>query len=182
MSQKTKLLLTIYGVGAIALGLAGFILLASGQESVSPNTTGTTVASPIPAPDFELNLLSGKKLRLSDFKGKKPVVINFWASWCPPCRQEAPGLARVAKTYEKDVEFIGVAINDTKDDAQAYIKEFGITYKNGLDTTNIGGAYKITGIPGTFWIDKDGRIIDRWIGAIDEQSMIARTERLIGGS
>ena len=61
------------------------------------------------------------------------------------------------------------------------MEEFDITYENGLDQANIGGAYKITGIPETFWIDKDGNIVDHWIGAIDEASIIERTQRLIDG-
>ena len=130
------------------------------------------------APAFSLKLFSGKTISLTDFNGKKPVVINFWASWCQPCRDEAPVLAKVSKIYSDKVVFIGIVTNDTQDKATAFMQEFGITYDNGIDTSGIGTKYGITGIPETFWIDTNGRIVDHWIGAIDEATLTSRTERL----
>ncbi len=167
-------------LAAIVLAAAlGTVFLMAGENSGVSTSPASSALKPEPAPDFELTLFSGKTIKLSDFEGKKPVVLNFWASWCPPCREEAPEFARVSKDFKDDVEFIGVITNDTQKDAQAFIDEFGITYENGHDTSGIGQAYKVTGIPETFWIDKDGQIIDRWIGAIDEAGLISRTKRLI---
>lgn len=132
-----------------------------------------------PAPGFTLKTFSGQTLTLGQFAGNKPVVINFWASWCPPCRDEAPTLAKVSKIYAGKVEFIGIVINDTPANALNFMKEFGITYENGLDQDDIALRYRITGIPETYFIDKQGRLVDHWIGAIDEANLASRTERLM---
>ncbi len=139
----------------------------------------TVTISQKPAPDFKLKLFSGQTITLKDFAGKRPVVINFWASWCPPCREEAPTLAKVSKLYEGRVEFIGIVTNDTQANALAFMKEFGISYDNGIDQDNIAAKYGITGIPETFWIDKQGQIVDHWIGAIDEANLTYRIQKLI---
>ena len=124
-------------------------------------------------------MFSGQTIALKDLKGKTPVVINFWASWCPPCREEAPTLSKVSKLYEGRVKFIGIVTNDSQADALSFMKEFGITYDNGIDYYGIASKYGITGIPETFWIDKQGQIVGHWIGAIDEANLTSRTQKLI---
>ena len=160
----------IVGVGAA--------LFAAGQAPTQIPTQ-TATFTPKPAPDFKLKLFSGQTITLKDFKGTTPVVINFWASWCPPCREEAPTLAKVSKMYEGRVKFIGIVTNDSQADALSFMKEFGISYDNGIDYYGIGTKYGITGIPETFWIDKQGRIVDHWIGAIDEANLTYRTQKLL---
>ncbi len=133
-----------------------------------------------PAPDFTFTLLDGKELTLSDLKGKA-VVLNFWASWCPPCRAEARALERVWQAHkDRGVVFLGVDIQDTEQDARAFIKEFGITYPNGQDaTTEIATSYGITGIPETFFITRDGKVARHWIGPIEEKQLAAFIEELL---
>jgi len=156
------------------------LFLSSGDSVTSSSTkTSNTAFTKKPAPDFEIELFSGKKIKLSDFKGEKPVVVNFWASWCGPCRAEGDTLAKIGSEYKDKVEFIGIATNDNQKDAEAFLKEFDITYKNGLDKNNIARSYNITGIPTTFFIDSEGNIIDYWVGAINEQSLIDRTDKLL---
>lgn len=167
-------------IGLAVIGIVGTMWIA--RTGLPPLPTTTSQINAKPAPDFKLELFSGKKIRLSDFKGRKPVVLNLWASWCPPCRAEAPMLSKVSKDYSDRVKFIGVAINDNPQNAKLFLKEFDITYDNGMDPGNIGNDYRITGIPETFWIDTKGRIIDHWIGAVDESELVARTERLISQS
>ncbi|MDO8567523.1 MAG: TlpA disulfide reductase family protein [Dehalococcoidales bacterium] len=171
-----KVLLVVFGA-LIIIGAGAALFTTSRAPSSSPNQS--VAVSPKPAPDFKLELFSGQTIVLKDFTGKRPVVINFWASWCPPCRDEAPTLAKVSKMYEGRVEFIGVVINDTQANALAFMKEFGISYDNGIDQDNVSGKYGISGIPETFWIDKQGQLVGHWIGAIDEANLTSRIQKLI---
>ncbi len=113
-----------------------------------------------PAPDFVLELFDGGRFALSENRGKV-VVINFWASWCGPCRAEARAFQTVWEAYRDrgDVVIVGVDYVDNTRDALAYIEEFGVTYPNGPDLgTQISDAYHIQGVPETFIVGKDGSI------------------------
>src|SRR3970040_1226650 len=108
-----------------------------------------------PAPDFTLIGFDGQTVRLADLRGQV-VVVNFWASWCPPCREEAAYLEKTWRDYHgRGVVFLGVDWVDTEKEALAYLAEFNITYLNGPDLgTRIAQAYRIQGVPETFFIDK----------------------------
>lgn len=111
------------------------------------------------APDFTLASFDGREVNLSNLRGQV-VIINFWASWCPPCREEAPYLEQTWRKYQdKGVVFIGVDYVDTEKEALAYIDEFEITYLNGPDIgTRISQAYNIQGVPETFYVAKNGEL------------------------
>ena len=131
------------------------------------------VAPPLPAArDFEMPLFAGGTARLSDYRGQV-VVLNIWASWCIPCRDEAPVLQKLSKEYERrGVVFLGVNIQDTEKDARAFIKEFGVTYLNGYDVNGtIYIQYGVTGVPETFIIDAGGNLVRKHIGPINEYQM-----------
>jgi len=115
-----------------------------------------------PAPDFTLIGFDGQTVRLADLRGQV-VVVNFWASWCPPCREEAAYLEKTWRDYHgRGVVFLGVDWVDTEKEALAYLAEFNITYLNGPDLgTRIAQAYRIQGVPETFFIDKSGQV--RWV-------------------
>ncbi len=114
--------------------------------------------------DFALTFYSGYELdgkteiKFSDLRGKV-VVLNFWASWCKPCEQEAAELQQAWTEYEPtgEVVFLGVDYVDTETDARVYLKKFGITYANGADlATKISQYFRIKGVPETYFVDKDG--------------------------
>lgn len=122
-----------------------------------------------PAPDFELETFDGGTLRLSDLEGKV-VVLNFWASWCPPCRWEMPFFETMWNEYrDQDVVFVGVAMSDTLEEAQGFAEESGVTYPIGLDDTGeIVRAYEVYSLPTTFFIDKEGQVQRRLTSAANE--------------
>lgn len=112
------------------------------------------------APEFTLTTFEGEEYRLSDLRGKV-VVLNFWASWCKPCEQEAADLETAWQHYGPggDVIFLGVDWTDTEKKALEYLDKFNITYPNGPDLgTRISQAYRTTGVPETYIIDRDGNL------------------------
>ena len=120
------------------------------------------------APDFTVETFEGETLRLSDLRGQV-VVLNFWASWCPPCRWEMPFFETISQEYkERDVVFLGIAMSDTMKDAGDFADAAGVTYPLALDATNeIARDYEVLGLPTTFLIDKDGAIRRR-LGVANE--------------
>jgi len=152
-------------IGLIALLAFGF------------TTDPKKVPSPLvgrPAPDFEITALNGdQKIRLSEFKGK-PVLLNYWASWCQECKVEAHILEAFHQKYglaTQQIKVIGIAIQDTGDKAKAFARLFGKTYFLGQDdaTGNIALDYGIYGVPETFFIDPEGTIFYKHIGAVNSE-------------
>lgn len=143
--------------------LAGFLtLIALGliRTQQGPIIIGQTV------PPIDLTLFDQGGVKTSDYAGKV-VVLNFWASWCKPCEQEAADLERAWQSYEPggQVVFIGVDYVDTEPEARAYLKKFGITYPNGPDLgTKASQAFRIRGVPETYIIDRQGKLRFAQIG------------------
>ena len=171
-------------IGVITLAIAGFVALMGfallGKTPVTGNSGFTRVQKL--APELTLPTFDGGTFNLSQHRGQ-PVVINFWASWCPPCRQEALVLERTWRTYrEKGVMFVGVDIQDTEKSARAFVEEFDITYPNGLD---VGGKitvdYGVIGLPVTFFVSRDGVVEKRWVGAISERQLVAWVDEIVAG-
>ncbi len=130
--------------------------------------------------DFTLPLFSGYEyqgageVKLSDLRGKV-VVINFWASWCKPCEQEAAELQRAWEQYEPtgEVIFLGVDYVDTEPEARVYLKKFGITFPNGPDlATRISQYFRIKGVPETYFIDRNGVLQYVQVGPFTSLSQI----------
>jgi cytochrome c biogenesis protein CcmG/thiol:disulfide interchange protein DsbE len=119
------------------------------------------------APAFTLSLLDGGQISLKELRGQI-VVLNFWASWCGPCRVEAPVLEQVWRDYGGDeVVFLGVAYNDVPQRVKDFVEDYGITFPNGLDVTGeIAEAYGLKAVPETFVIDGEGMVQVYHRGAI----------------
>jgi cytochrome c biogenesis protein CcmG/thiol:disulfide interchange protein DsbE len=138
------------------------------------------------APDFEVQFFNGYEwegktaANLSDFKGQ-PVILNFWASWCAECRIEADLLEDTWRAYrDEGVVFLGVAYVDVEPKSIAYLEEFDITYPNGPDLrSSVSSKYEITGVPETFFIDREGKISHIQIGPVSEPMLIGLIDQLL---
>ena len=170
--------------GSIGVVIAAMVaLLAVGLLNKEP-VTGRSGITRVgrPAEEFTLPLFGGGQLVFSQHLGR-PIVINFWASWCSPCRVEAELLEAAWRLYQDtDVLFIGVNIQDSEEDGIAYLAEFDITYPNGQDVDGkVTVDYGVIGLPVTFFIARDGTVQRRWVGAIREGDLLARVNELVAG-
>jgi len=139
------------------------------QRSQSP-----ILAVGSPAPEFTLTLYDGQTVSLQSLKGKT-VLLNFWASWCGPCEQEAGHLQSAWQTYagRDDVVFIGPAYADTEKNARTFLSKHAITYLNGADRgSKISDLYRVRGVPETFIINADGNLAAIKIGPFNSASEI----------
>jgi len=121
-----------------------------------------------PAPDFTLPLLDGGQLRLSSYRGKV-VLLDFWATWCVPCRDETPHFVELQQKYGgQGLQIIGVSMDDSPDPVRSFYKQFHINYPVVMGTADTGSAYGgVLGLPIAFLIDRDGRIYAKHMGATD---------------
>lgn len=123
------------------------------------------------APVFQLALLSGGTLNLAELRGK-PVVLNFMASWCPPCRAEMPAFEKAWQQHKDRVVFVGVAVEDTESAAKALVEKTRVTYPVGLDEGNqIARAYELRGMPTTVFLDPNGAVVKRVTGEVTEGAL-----------
>lgn len=156
---------------------AGTPTPAAGQASQPPSRADVGA----PAPEFELTTLDGRPVRLADFRGK-PLVLNFFASWCDPCKEEAPVVkAMAAEAAEKGYAVLGVAVQDTREDAARFMQEEGLAFPAAVDLdSKVARAYRVIGPPTTFFIDPEGVIRHVFMGPLTPERVkegIAKTSR-----
>ncbi len=159
-------------VGFLALALALALQLA--RQNATQPTDGS-------APDFHLKLFDGGELRLSELRGRV-ILLNFWASWCPPCRDEAPDLQALYSDFsEAGLTVIGINIlESSREKALDYIDEFGISYPNGEDTGQfIAELYRVEAPPESFLIDRTGEIQRFVLGAVSYDDMSRSIRELL---
>ncbi len=177
MSQRTLILLAVALPVAALLGLLAW---ASARQGGAPagaginRKFGEVRIQPGPARDLSLTLLDGGAVTLAELQGKV-VMVDFWASWCPPCREEAPTLAEVYREYAgQPVEFVGVDIWDRREDALAFVERYGVTYPSGVDVKGaIAIDYGVKGIPEKFFIDRDGVVRRKFGGPMTAENLRA---------
>lgn len=156
---------------------------ADGDGFVSADgTTDVAVDDRQPAPDVTGPTIAGDRLALVDLDG--PVVVNFWASWCGPCAQEAPHLAAIAEQYaDRGVQVVGVNVRDSAANARAFEREYEIPYPSWDDqSAQIAvqfGALGPAGLPSTILLDADHRVASRMFGAITARQVAPRLDDLL---
>lgn len=127
------------------------------------------------APDFVLQFADGRETRLSDWQGQ-PVVLNFWASWCAPCKEEMPEFVAAHRRYQDDgLVVVGVNAQETTAQAAEFVRRFDMDFPVALDSRgDVQQLYNVRGLPTTVFIDRAGRIVNRWAGLLDQRTLEAQ--------
>ncbi len=182
-SKKGRAIATLVFFTALNIVLAGVLWsrLAGAQHIISGAATVPLVGHP--APDFTLtnwNDPAGQPIRLSALKGK-PVVLNFWASWCTPCNEETPLLQATWQRYQdKGVVFIGIDYHDQQQVAQQFLQKYQVTYPNGPDASgSISVDYGVSNVPATVFVDRSGVVVRKILGPVDAQTLEDEIQQLL---
>lgn len=132
------------------------------------------------APEFSLPDLAGKSVSLSSFRGK-PVLINFWATWCDTCRVEMPDLEALSRRADGKFSVIGLSMDENAYKAvPPFLKERGITFPILIADQKVSASYAVRGLPAAFLIDAEGRIARRWLGAVDAHAVEREILGMVG--
>lgn len=157
--------------------------LAGGCASDNPKTTAaaptTTAQASQAAPDFSFTYLDGTKSSLSELRGK-PVFLNFWATWCPPCVGEMPHFNSVYPRYKDKINFLAISLDDSMQEASAFMQQKGYNFPAGYGNVNdIAGKYEIQGIPTSLLLDANGNVIASKVGAMTEAELEAFLQKAL---
>jgi cytochrome c biogenesis protein CcmG/thiol:disulfide interchange protein DsbE len=168
---------TVLVVGlVIAAFVIGILFLGLGKDPQA-------IESPLvgrSAPAFELREVgTGNTINLAQFRGK-PVVLNFWATWCGPCWEEHPVLVANAKMLQPQVQFVGVVFQDTEDKIQSFLQSRGSAYPTLVDDAGKTAiAYGVGGVPETFFLDASGKIVAKYSGPLSSDQLQANLQKAI---
>jgi cytochrome c biogenesis protein CcmG/thiol:disulfide interchange protein DsbE len=165
--RTLKLTGQIVALTAVA-GMLGLLVWRLTHQSHPPRIGA-------PAPAFSAKRMGGGRVSLASLRGK-PVVLNFWASWCSPCKGEAAKLQQAWQQYRKQgVVFVGVDYHDVTSDARTFLEHHGVTYPTVLDGSGmIGDRYGLTGVPETYFVNRQGRLVgEHVLGPITNPKWLA---------
>ena len=165
-------------VTALVLSLATLLVVSCSNEKAQSKNTTTTAAtkdysstttsasqSDETLLQFTASDLDGNMQSSSTWVGKQPLVINFWGTWCPPCRKEIPDLVRLYKEYHpKGVEIVGLAVRDTPKKVRAFSQKNGMEWVMLMANNDVAYKFKISSIPTTIFVDRNGKIVEKFIG------------------
>jgi len=183
-APKRGLPLNLIVIAAITLFVGGglaFLVLSTNNTSQGgviaiPTSSRTLIREGMPAPQFALNTLDGKPVKLADLKGK-PVLVNFWASWCPPCLEETPALIQAYKELKAEnpnIEFVGIGTNDEKANLVKFAENNKVPYLVVDDADGkVSDAFAVRGMPTTFFIDSAGIVRNVVNGEIKKDKVLA---------
>ncbi len=183
MSGRLRLGAQAVAVAAV-LALLGLLVWKVAQGSDNDVTGSLARGGKPTAPVFQLARLPGDgKLALDSLRGKA-VVLNFWASWCGPCKEETPLLERTWRRWrDRNVVFVGVNVKDFRGDALSFMREYGVTYPNVYDGKGwTVGRYGVTGFPETYFLDAEGRVVYRVAGPVEAEELEVGIERALGAA
>ena len=177
------LLLLLVGASALYTQLSKNI---DAPDQLATQPTGSTAAAVQAAPDFTVYDREGNPVKLSDFRGQ-PVILNFWASWCGPCKAEMPDLEEAYLAHGGEIAFLVVNLtdgrNETVDSASSYIAQQGYTFPVYYDTSlEAVYAYGINSIPMTYFIDGQGNVVDDHLGMISANGLQQGIDALLSGN
>ncbi len=169
----------------LMVAASGFLLMSVPTSDATTSETHAT-ADGKQAPDFTLTTTDGKTLKLSDYKGKG-VIVNFWATWCPPCRAEIPDMVELQKEYaSKGFSFIGIAVGDEEEKVKAFVTAQKMNYPVAMGSRELAMSYgkftkegAIQGIPTSFVINGKGEIVEYFVGARDKAAFAEAIKKAI---
>jgi thiol-disulfide isomerase/thioredoxin len=180
-NMKTRLILLFIAAFALycVISCSGSKEAASDKEPAANGQAATTQTAPVIS--FNANDTKGQSRSSDEWLGKKPVVLNFWGTWCPPCRREIPDLVRLYKEYEpKGIEMIGFAVKDVPMKAQLFANEANMGWVMLMANDKVLNDYNIVnGIPTTIFLDKNGREMTRFIGPRDYETFKQAFEAIL---
>jgi cytochrome c biogenesis protein CcmG/thiol:disulfide interchange protein DsbE len=183
LGKKRRAMLTLIFFTAlnIVLVVVLWTRLTAAQHIISGAATVPLVGHA--APDFTItpfDSTSGQIVRLSSFKGH-PVILNFWASWCPPCNDEMPLLQSTWQQHQTDgVIFLGIDYQDQQPAAEQFLQKYHITYPNGPDTSgSISVDYAVSNVPATIFIDRSGVVVRQHLGQVDAKTLQDEIQQLL---
>lgn len=184
-TKKGTIEVNKYFLLVIFIGVSLNILGCSKGDNNQPQKNETnynTIQEENKAPDFTLVSTDGKKINLSDYKGKI-IILDFWATWCGPCRKGIPDLVSLQKSYKDKLVVIGISLDDerTKNDILPFMKEYGVNYPVVYGTYEVTMNYgSIQAIPTSFIIDQKGNIVDKYLGLVSKEIFENRIKSLLG--
>ncbi len=170
-SRVRILAMMMVGLGLLATG-AMFVLLLDQRDASAQDFSTVPAKVKFPAPELNLRDLSGKQVSLSDYRGSV-VLVNLWATWCPPCREEMPTLQTFYEKYKED-GFVLIAIDqeETSDIVQPFVDEFGLTFPVWLDPDYLAQReFNTANLPSSYVVDRDGMVRLMWIGGISKKNL-----------
>jgi cytochrome c biogenesis protein CcmG/thiol:disulfide interchange protein DsbE len=185
MARRGKLILQAAAVSVVALLIGLFAWQLATKEQARGLTAALERGETPPAPAFTLDLLEGEgEVSLASLRGKA-VVLNFWASWCEPCKEESPRLESAWKRYrDQGVVFVGIDVNDFEGDARRFVERYGLTYPilhDGQGSTV--GRYGVTGFPETWFVGRNGNLVgDRVQGPVSDATLEENIRRALAES
>lgn len=164
--------LSMIGFGFLAIGIAFMLLNSQTPSASTPDFSTIPVQVDFPAPELTLTTLDGESASLSDYLGKV-VLVNLWATWCPPCREEMPTLQAFYDKYNSD-GFVLIAIDqgETSQQVIPFVNEYNLTFPIWLDIgSEAGRVFKTMNLPSSYVIDRTGRVRLMWIGGISKKNL-----------